>query len=195
MPTKPPMRHTLIRRVAAAIVAVASLSALAQSSPHATLTVPQRNAALDAVKVPFDDALIHAQDNVVNGLAYRIEVTTRDDKPVHLLHMLVGDPTHVMTLDAATGAVVEQHDESFNKYGTVIRIRLAEPNVGLGQAIQLAEAESPGFRAYSCEAVVKGNQIFFEVRLVSKEETRIVTLSQIGKVTNAGPPPAPIKKK
>jgi len=186
------MRHVFVLVM---IALLAPVLAVAQSGQRTSgPQIPERNAALDAMKVTFDDALTHAQDAVVNGLAYRIELATHEGQPVHIVHMLVGDPTHVITLDAKDGSIVGQHDEPYNKHGTVIRIRLAEPNVGLGQAVQLAEADSPAFRAYSSEVIVRGNQIQFEVRLVSKDLVRYVTLTPSGQILNAGPPPTPTKK-
>lgn len=178
------------------VLALALTPVIAQSSLKKAVAPSnsERLAALDASKVTFDDALFKSLDRVVNGFPYRIELTTLGAKPVYDITMLVGDPVHHMTLSAVDGSVIAQTDGSFNKHGTVLRIRLGEPNVGLVQAMQLAEATLEGFRAYSSEAIVRGNEVHFEVRLVSKAETKHVTISLPGDILTAGPPPLmPVK--
>jgi hypothetical protein len=179
-------------RTAIAAIFLSTAVAAARPSAHAP-TIPERLAALDAAKVTFDDALSKCLDQVVNGLPYRIELSTLDGKPVYLVTMLVGDPDHFITLSAADGTIVEQRDGNFNRYGTVLRIRLAEPNIGLVQAMQLAEAEFSGFRAYFSEATVKGSVIQFTVRLASNVEIKHVTLTPEGDFISAGPPPTSAK--
>ncbi|MBL8745731.1 MAG: PepSY domain-containing protein [Phycisphaerae bacterium] len=186
----------MIRPVLALLLLVTALGPAAAQSSFNRPVVPtnaERIAALDASKITFDDALTNALDHVINGLPYRIELTTKDSKPVYNIVMLVGDPSHHMTLDATDAGVIERHDGAFNRNGTVLRIRLAEPNVGLVQAMQLAEAEYDGFRAYSSEAIVKGDQVQFEVRMVDPVSTKYVTLSLAGDILSAGAPPMRVK--
>lgn len=169
-------------------------AAIAGTNPSSRApTIPERLAALDASKVTFDDALSKCLDQVVNGLPYRVELSTREDKPVYVVTMLVGDPDHFITLSAADGSIVEQRDGNFNRHGTVLRIRLGEPNIGLVQAMQLAEAQFEGFRAYFSEATVKGNVIQFTVRLASNNEIKHVVLSPEGEFISAGAPPTSAK--
>jgi hypothetical protein len=185
------MVRLAIASLACSFVVGAAIAA-AKPTPHAP-SIPERLAALEASKVTFDDALSKCLDQVVNGLPYRIELSTHERKPVYLVTMLVGDPDHFITLSATDGSIVEQRDGNFNRYGTVLRIRLAEPNIGLVQAMQLAEAEFVGFRAYFSEATVKGSTIQFTVRLASKDEIKHVVLTPEGDFISAGPPPTSAK--
>lgn len=174
--------------IAALTLVVVLVPASAQSKRAHGPTNAERIAALDASKVTFDDALAKSLDQVVNGLPHRIELSTLDGKPVYYVTLLVGDPDHFLTIDAVSGTIIEQKDGAFNRHGTVIRIRLGEPNIGLVQAMQLAEAQFDGFRAYFSEATVKGSAIQFTVRMASKDETKIVMLTPEGEFLSAGPP-------
>lgn len=186
--------HRLTCVIAALVLIAADAGAQSAARVVYNPLPTERVAALDASKVTFDDALSKSLDHVVNGLPYRIELTTRESKPVYDIIMLVGDPSHHMTLSAADGTLIEQYDTSFNKHGTVLRIRLAEPNIGLVQAMQLAEATFPTYRAYSSEAVVKGQDVTFEVRMTDKVNTKHVTFSLAGDMLSQGPPPLRTEK-
>lgn len=158
-------------------------------------TNADRLAALKKARLSFDDALEAVKDHTVDALVFRIELSIRDDKPVYLLRMLIGNPTNHMILNADDGSLIAQGDDGkFNNYGTIYRIRMEEQNIGLVNAIQLAEEAFPEFRAYSSEAVVMGNVIFFEVGMVSPTETKQVTFSSLGRLVKSGPPPTSLGK-
>lgn len=187
----------MFRVIWSAVVVVLMLpSVFAQSSKPPAVSSDQRLAALAAAKLNFDDALLKASESVIGGLNFRIELTVSEGKPVYAVQLLVGDPTHHIMLDAADGALLDQHDgASFNRDGAPLRYLHDRPNIGLVAAMQVAEAEYPDMKAYSCEVMVKGQELQYEVRMVADgDRAKHLMISAQGQLLKAGPPPLPIAK-
>jgi uncharacterized membrane protein YkoI len=177
------------------LVVLAVQSVLAQAIRPPELSSDQRLAALAAATLNFDDALIKASEAVIGGLSIRIELSEQASKPAYFVQTIIASATHYITLDAAEGAVLDQRDGQYNRDAAPLQYLMERPCIGLVPAMQIAEAEYPDMKAYSCEAMVKGQDLIYEVRLAaSGDRAKHVVLSASGEVLKAGPPPLPIVK-
>lgn len=182
--------NRISRKLVAAVGVIVPLAAgVAQAADP---TPPERLHAIQSAKVAFTDALERAQGQAPDAIPIRVELTLLDARPVYEVAFLLGDPIHVMVVDAATGEMVARFDRGRWRDHTIIRERNKEPHVGLLQALDIASAEFKDFKPFKAEAAVKGNEMFFEVFLVSDEGVVLrVRLTMRGEVIEAGPPPAP----
>lgn len=173
-------------------IVLSIVSVCASAPPN---TAAERSAAVSALKVTWEQIRETVLKEAPESHVLKISCGMIEGAATIRTESLTTEGYLVLWVNPETGAATQRATPSAPQGIWIMRELLSNPNIGLAQAVELAQAEIPNAKPYEVHASNTGSQLVFDVRLADDEKFYEVRLDASGGVIRAGDAPARIEKR